>query len=361
MKQDLIDRIRNVFDWASVIRTHRFMNHFYKIMGPAQQKGLSLASDMVDQGIRAFLNETELQFDSFAVKRGASLLDLTGLLKDSKTSNEAYEDSYEPDAKTHYFMDRVIENAPNSELLEHTVAEEHEVELDTITREFSEEFAEQLDPRAYDSMHHNISDFFRHGSSVLNRPLDRTIRLLHNVLSFIDRSTEQFFGSVDKFMGKIMTLVMKLLDIPIYIPFLSHYWKDVIAPGFGHISILHLYTLVGSCQATWMYKLYRHGREPFNDRDIEVLESVSNPQLILYTWKSDPLTASNDADVAHKRMAIFDWIPRMCAATFVTLTKSIQIVIPNKFEMTHKVVKFTRYVSTYLINAWFFPVKQVCL
>lgn len=71
-------------------------------------------------------------------------------------------------------------------------------------------------------------------------------------------------------------------------------------------------TLFGGTAATWNYKLWNENYAPYTSLDIEVLQSNTEPELILYNWGHDPRTSDVGDNITHvHRLGIIDWIPKM--------------------------------------------------
>lgn len=52
-------------------------------------------------------------------------------------------------------------------------------------------------------------------------------------------------------------------------------------------------------------------KAPFSAMDIEVLNSVSNPEIFLHTWNNDPRTYAMDKpELREHRLGIYDWMQR---------------------------------------------------
>ena len=82
--------------------------------------------------------------------------------------------------------------------------------------------------------------------------------------------------------------------------------------------------IIGSIYATLLYKNYNHYQPPFTALDIEVLETVNQPEQILFTWNHDPRTSAVDnEELQNHRLGLYDWIPR-CHSTAVTAIMKFQ-------------------------------------
>jgi hypothetical protein len=171
----------------------------------------------------------------------------------------------------------------------------------------------------------------------------------------------------------IVQVMITIIETPIYVPFLTYFWKKYIAPGSGDLSILTLYTLIGAVPSTLFYKLY-HRHDPFTENDLIALESNKIPQLFIYTWNHHPLTNTIDKHEINRRNAIFDWIPRMHTAYllnaaahsgFFDPAKIENPLTPEDFKFNRQVTfrghlfKFLRCASVFLISTWVYPYSQL--
>ena len=68
------------------------------------------------------------------------------------------------------------------------------------------------------------------------------------------------------------------------------------------------------------------GTRAFNSADIHVLETVKDPELILYTWNHDPRTyAVGDEELQNHRLGLFDWIPRTHNSVMFAVMEGLNI------------------------------------
>ena len=74
--------------------------------------------------------------------------------------------------------------------------------------------------------------------------------------------------------------------------------------------MLDLLCFLGGSFGTFQYSIYNN-KGPFTATDIEVLNSVSNPELFLHTWNNDPRTdAKGDRSLQDHRLGIYDWMQK---------------------------------------------------
>lgn len=341
--------------------TQRFLNQFYRITGPLQTKALEYSRDKIEFAISQVSNASNHDSDPFQTfpPKNFTFNDVHFRIgersvgsDESKKANVA-----ELDTKTKFFMDRIYESLPDAETLDRGLEEKNMQDIKSLSYRFYEDLGKVTDIKTAQKMHHKITQFT--SPSILEQPLARILDFFHEMLD----SLKEIIGKVAILMDDLIIIanriVLALTELPLRIPFISKFWKQIVAPGVGELNVLHFYNFVGSCQATWAYKLYRGGKSPFTETDIQVIETVRDPQLVLYTWNLHPFTASNDPSVLKQRVQIFDWIPRTSSATLVTVTKSIFMAIPPRMQVAKSSFKIARFVSTYLINAWFFPISQV--
>lgn len=68
--------------------------------------------------------------------------------------------------------------------------------------------------------------------------------------------------------------------------------------------------LLGGSLGTYRYSVYNN-KAPFTAVDIEVLNSTSNPELLLFTWNNDSRTfAMDNKELQDHRLGIYDWMQR---------------------------------------------------
>ena len=76
------------------------------------------------------------------------------------------------------------------------------------------------------------------------------------------------------------------------------------------LSLIDILCLLGGSYGAHQYRIFNK-KAPFDATDIEVLNSVSNPELFLYTWNKDPRTyAMDQPELREHRLGIYDWIQR---------------------------------------------------
>jgi hypothetical protein len=76
------------------------------------------------------------------------------------------------------------------------------------------------------------------------------------------------------------------------------------------LSLLEILCFLGGSFGTFRYRRY-NDKAPFTAVDIEVLDSVKNPEIFLYTWNSDPRTYAMDSPALQDhRLGIYDWMQR---------------------------------------------------
>jgi hypothetical protein len=142
---------------------------------------------------------------------------------------------------------------------------------------------------------------------------------------------------------------------------------SVIFSGHTDLTLTDLLTLFGGTVATWTYKLYNENYAPYTSTDIEVLQTVREPELILYTWGNDPRTSDKDDNVTHvHRLGIYDWIPKMHQLALSTLT-SLAIDLPTALWIedntkAHRSTQLTQSFNVFvniMIRAGYYPFTQL--
>ncbi len=141
----------------------------------------------------------------------------------------------------------------------------------------------------------------------------------------------------------------------------------IILSGKSDLTLSDLLTLFGGTVATWTYKLYNENYPPYTSTDIEVLQSNSEPELILYTWGNDPRTSDKGDNITHAhRLGIYDWIPKMHQLALSTFT-SLAINLPtamlsenltNNHPAVLKAQSFTVLVNI-MTRAGYYPFTQL--
>lgn len=142
---------------------------------------------------------------------------------------------------------------------------------------------------------------------------------------------------------------------------------SVIVSGQTDLTLTDLLTLFGGTVATWTYKLYNENYAPYTSTDIEVLQTVRDPELILYTWGNDPRTSDKGDNVTHvHRLGIYDWIPKMHQLALSTFT-SLAIDLPTALwvdDVTepHKATQLANSFNVFvniMIRAGYYPFTQL--
>lgn len=88
---------------------------------------------------------------------------------------------------------------------------------------------------------------------------------------------------------------------------------------------------------TSLYRAYNK-KAPFTSVDIDVLNSASNAELLLYTWNHDPRTyAMDNQELQDHRLGIYDWMQRCTQlATWVIMNGYYGIALLREDNKNYK-------------------------
>jgi hypothetical protein len=108
---------------------------------------------------------------------------------------------------------------------------------------------------------------------------------------------------------------------------------------------------LGGSLGTSLYRLYNK-KGPFSAVDIEVLNSASNAELLLYTWNHDPRTfAMDNQELQDHRLGIYDWMQRCTQlATWVLMNGCYGVALLREDRLNYIDKKRTKETMSSVNN-----------
>ena len=352
--------------------SHRLVNQYHRVAGAYQDAGMKFAHEKIQAQFKKLLNSTDNKLQDMMLEHGvdpSSLpkyqnLEAIQSAKDSLGLDSGFNYA---DARVNYIHDRILENLNGSNPVNVASFKGNLVQLAELGSQMGDELLEIV-PEEYKEHLSHINLDFKSGTSFRDKTMARLLKAARSLALLAEQAVSFLSRILHRYLEITIQFMRTALELPIHIPFFTHFWKTVISPGSGELCLLSVYGLIGTIPATLFYKLYRK-HDPVTEKDLIALESNKVPQLFLYTWNNHPLTKTNDPHEIKRRAAVFDWIPRMNAAYMLSFAVHTALLLPtevrspftgkniiNEIAGLHKTMRMT---FVFLICIWVYPVSQL--
>ena len=319
--------MKKLFAIDDIRRTNQFLSIFYRALAPLGVRGFEIIKQNYKQGLKDSANSSQYLFEKSIESLGGKDITLMGLkekalqeaneLKESQPSFPDPTDATNGDAQSNYLHDRFLNNmdsaimdVSNSGLFTRLV---------NVCVDIVKGLLKSINPANVWKAHaHSIK--FASKTTLASMTLAQLLNYMRSLIVFAEEVVGHLVEAVINLLPLYWNLALQIMLTPIYIPFIYGLWSQKFMNGHGKLTILELLTFCGSIYSTFGYKLFNKGRAPFNEKDIEVLATVKEPELFLYTWNNHPSTSAvNSKALQVHRLGIYDWIPRLHMSVLGTM------------------------------------------
>lgn len=321
----LLESVRNLFRWDSVLRTQKWLKIYTAGCVPLARRLIEVQNDRLQRFMANASTDFHDSINFVANKWGANitLKSLPGKLQSNmnSTSKNSRSTSSMSSTPSNMLKDTMkgVEHSMGEDLFLNNIHEAKiDVKNDTISqlRDITGRFITELraqglfDDPAFRNVQAKLVTF-QENTNIFNKSVGY-------LLAFIDAIYQTFQKFITKAVVTALRLIpfidsymLAFLSFQIRIPLLYDFYNSVIAQNQHTLALGDLYYLLIAMHNTYAYMLYHKGQEPFTAVDMKIFESQPNLMLWSFTYQNHELLADVDKAAKEKKMNQWlDWMPR---------------------------------------------------
>ena len=285
---------------------------YLRVFASFQSYGLNFTQSRFEKAMSGAFDSTHKMHEGIYANLGVNMANSSfysrkseNMIQSAKSSIGMDNSTSTGDARGNFLQDRILFSIADLTPVNDVSFRKNVNKMFRLGAEMGKELLTII-PEEHKEKLKSITLTFNDDSFFLDRFFAKVVKFLESSLIFVETVFSYVVRGLTRFMNLLIQISTTLLELPVYLPFISGLWSNVIAPGTGDMSLMSVYCLIGGIPATLFYRLYR-GREPFSSEDITALETVKLPQLFIYTWNHHALTQTDDPHELKRRNAVFDW------------------------------------------------------